>query len=81
MGNFVLNLESTPTVEGLLNTAKGNLELYKEEKSNGNDGYEYLLDFAMDYIEQAHRLTSINECKKRTSNGEDYYPHMGYSRQ
>lgn len=65
MGLFVVNLEDTPTVQGLLKTALGNLDLYSDYCSTGvregrfKDEYgqcppDYLVtQFAMKYLKDA----------------------------
>jgi len=65
MGLFVVNMEDTPTVEGLLKTALGNLDLYLDYCSTGirdgrfKDEYgqcppDYLVtQFAMGYLRDA----------------------------
>lgn len=61
MGLFVVNMENTPTVEGLLKTALGNLDLYSDYCSTGSFKDEYgqcppdylVTQFAMGYIRDA----------------------------
>ena len=52
MGLFVVDLEKPKTTRSKVKAAIGNLELYLVESEN-NVGYEYLLDIASGYLEQA----------------------------
>lgn len=69
MGLFVLNMEDTPTVEGLLNIALANLDLYSDycgegryKDEIGQTPPDYLVtDFGIKYLREAIELLKKSE--------------------
>lgn len=64
MGLFVLNMEDKPTIEGLLDTALANLDLYSDycgkglyKDEIGQTPPDYLVtDFSIKYLKEAIEL-------------------------